>query len=85
MFLQHVAHLLRRVPEVAGELDFLVADGRDLRERAVEVLFEVGPHGVELHADTLDRCGERGTEGQRRRAERSEKSASVQGGHGVRV
>src|SRR5215208_3484037 len=52
--LQGIADLGRRAFEIAGELDFLVADGRDLRERSVDVLLHLGAHGIELHAETLD-------------------------------
>ena len=46
--------LLRRLVEVAGKLNFLVAEGRDSRERAVHVLRHRIAHGVELHADAID-------------------------------
>ena len=55
--LEAVADLRRRALEVAGELDFLVADRRDLRERGVDVLLHLGAHRVELHAETLDFLG----------------------------
>ena len=47
-------HFLRRLVEVAGELDLLVAERRDLRQRAVEVLRHRVAHGVQLHAKPLD-------------------------------
>src|SRR5712664_1222346 len=48
------ADILRRMIEVAGEFDFLVADGCDFGERALEVGFHGVANGVELDADTVD-------------------------------
>ena len=44
------ANLLRGPAEVAGEFDFLVADTRDLLERALDVLLHRVADGVELDA-----------------------------------
>ena len=46
--------LLRRLVEVAGELDLLVAKGGDLGEGAVEVLGHRVADGIELHAEPLN-------------------------------
>ena len=63
------AHLLRRPVVVAGELHVLVADLRDLRERAVEVRLELIADGVELQPDQVRarRAARRG--GRRARAD----------------
>ena len=45
-FAERRLHFLRRLVEVAGELDLLVAERRDLRQRAVEVLRHRVAHGV---------------------------------------
>ncbi len=52
---ERLLHLRRRVIEISCELDFLVADRRHLRDRAGEVLLEIGSDGVQLHADLRDR------------------------------
>ena len=66
------AHLLRRSVVVAGELHVLVADLRDLRERAVEVRLELIADGVELQPDHVRarRAGGRRARARRRRAHR---------------
>ncbi len=55
------ANVLRSVVEVAGEFDFLVADGGDFGDGAFEVGLHGVAHGVELHADGVNvMCGVRG-------------------------
>src|SRR5580700_22751 len=49
--LQTCTHLLRAVPEVAGKLDFPVADGGNACECGFEVGFQGCAHCVELQAD----------------------------------
>ncbi len=46
--------LLRRLVEVAGELDLLVAERRDLRQRPIEVLGHRIADGIQLHPEPLD-------------------------------
>src|SRR5467141_1257428 len=54
------ADVFRSMIEVAGEFDFLVADGGDFREGAFEVGLHGVAHGVELHADAVNvMCGVR--------------------------
>ena len=48
---ERLLHLLRRVIEIPCELDFLVANRGDLRQRPGEVLLEIGSDRVQLHAD----------------------------------
>src|SRR4029077_20223622 len=75
---ERVADLLRRVPEVAGELDLLVADRRHLRQRAVETLFQIRAYRVELYADPADRPRGHVPRGKRGGPECPQKLASVQ-------
>src|SRR6266851_281850 len=49
--IDHGSDLLRRAAEVAGEFDFLVADGSDLGDGAVEVGLHLVAHGIKLQAD----------------------------------
>src|SRR5882762_9661143 len=54
------ADVFRRMIEVAGEFDFLVADGGDFRDGAFEVSLHGVAHGVKLHADAVNvMCGVR--------------------------
>src|SRR5258708_30450861 len=48
------ADVLRRMVEVAGEFDFLVAGGSDFRDGAFEVGFHGVALGVELEADAVN-------------------------------
>jgi len=54
IFVEDGTDVLRRVVEVAGEFDFLVAGGGDFRDGAFEVGFHGVANSVELDADTVD-------------------------------
>src|SRR3989442_399740 len=55
--LERGPHVVRRLPEVARELDFPVPDGRDPVERPLEIALQRAAHGVELEADVVERRG----------------------------
>src|SRR3989441_5889913 len=55
--LERGPHVVRRLPEVARELDFPVPDGRDPVERPLEIALQRAAHGVELEADAVERGG----------------------------
>ena len=52
--MQNGANVLRRMIEIAGKLDFLVSDLRDLRDRALKVFLHEIAHGVELETHAVD-------------------------------
>src|SRR4029077_17786711 len=54
VLVQDGADVFRRVIEVAGKFDFLVADGSDFRDGAFEVGLHGVAHGVELEADAVN-------------------------------
>src|SRR5207237_9482150 len=72
-----------RVLEATRELDFLVPAGGHARDRALDVLFHLVTHSVELQADALDargpggarQAGQPGRHG--RAAEQREKTAAI--------
>ena len=45
------ANLFRRAIEISGEFDFLVADGGNLGQSALEIGLHLIAHGIKLHAE----------------------------------
>src|SRR6266699_1865301 len=54
VLVEDCANVFRSMFEVAGKFDFLVADGGDFRDGALEVGFHCGAHGVELETDAVN-------------------------------
>ncbi len=53
VFVENCAKVFRGIVEVAGELDFFVADGGDFGERTGDIGLHKGAHGVEFHANGI--------------------------------
>ena len=54
ILVEQALHFFGRIIEVTGELDFAVADFRDLLYGAGEVSLHLVAHGIELNADFFD-------------------------------
>jgi len=52
--IEHGLHVGRGLPEVARELDFLVARCGHLGDRTLELPLQLVPHGVQLQADAVE-------------------------------
>src|SRR5439155_15021744 len=60
VMVQQGAHVARRPAEVARELDFSIPGGGDSRDRALDILFHLVAHRVQLQPDAVQPgCGKR--------------------------